>query len=188
MTRILGNAQRILDRLCAVLLALCRALTMVLVAAIAAIITASVFWRYVLNDALSWAEELAKYSMVWLTFAGAPLALAKGAHIAIELLPSSLPERARHGVLLLAATIVVALLAVLLYYGVLFTWNGRRQVMIMLGGWSMAWLFAAVPFGVAVMLVVATSQLLRHLRGLFDPLEVRGEEAAAIAAESAGSA
>jgi TRAP-type C4-dicarboxylate transport system permease small subunit len=188
VARVLEGAQEAVDRASAALLALCSGATIVLVAGIAAVVAASVFWRYVLNDALSWAEELAKYSMVWLTFTGAPVALARGAHIAIELLPSSLPDRARQAVMLVVSVIVVGLLAVLLHYGVVFTWNGRRQVMIMLGGFSMAWLFAAVPFGAAVMLVVASGQMLRHLRGLLDPRAVRGEEAAATATGSAGSA
>ena len=39
---------------------------MFLVLAIAAIVAAGVFFRYALNDSLSWSEELAKYAMLWL--------------------------------------------------------------------------------------------------------------------------
>ena len=48
------------------LIALCKGATIFLVMSIALIVSASVFFRYVLNDSLTWSEEIAKYSMVWL--------------------------------------------------------------------------------------------------------------------------
>ena len=52
--------------------------SMFLVLSIAVIVSASVFFRYVLNDSLSWSEELAKYAMLWLVFLGSPIALRLG--------------------------------------------------------------------------------------------------------------
>ena len=68
------------------LLAVCKHLVIGLVAALAFILIAAVFWRYALNDAISWSEEGSKYLMVWLTFVGAPIALRHGAHVNIDLL------------------------------------------------------------------------------------------------------
>ena len=53
----------------------CAHLVVVLVAGITVIVCAGVFWRYVLNDALAWSEESAKFLMVWLVFTGSPIAL-----------------------------------------------------------------------------------------------------------------
>ena len=64
---------------------------MFLVITVAAIVTAGVFFRYVLNDSLSWSEELAKYAMLWLVFLGAPIALRLGVHPNIEIIISRFP-------------------------------------------------------------------------------------------------
>ena len=50
------------------LMVACRYAIMLIVAALAIILIAAVFWRYVLNSAISWSEEGSKYLMVWLTF------------------------------------------------------------------------------------------------------------------------
>ena len=74
-------------------LSACRWGAMFLVLAIAIIVSASVFFRYVLNDSLSWSEELAKYAMLWLVFLGAPIALRLGVHPNIEIMISQFPKR-----------------------------------------------------------------------------------------------
>ncbi len=152
-----------LGRLNRVLLDLCRVATVLLCAGLTAVVAVGVFWRYVLNDALSWTEEVAKLAMVWLTFTGAPLALVAGGHVAIEMLPRLLPRRLRHLLLTLVLLIVAVVLAVMVWRGTTFAWNGRTQVVAMLGDVSMAWVFAAIPIGSLVMLLVAVEQAARHL-------------------------
>ncbi len=153
----------ILERINRVSLFLCRYATMGLVAGIAVVIAASVFWRYALNDALSWSEELAKYLMIWMVFVGAPIALRQGAHVAIELLPQALPERAKQLLFALVFLIVAALMVMFVYRGLTFAWNGRTQIMITVGGYSMFWLFVSIPLGSLIMLFVAAELSLRRL-------------------------
>jgi len=50
-----------------------------------------VFFRYVVQSSLGWSEELSRYLFVWLIFIGSAVALPKGFHIAIDMLPC--PER-----------------------------------------------------------------------------------------------
>jgi TRAP-type transport system small permease protein len=77
MVLFLQNIARWLDRLVA--------LTMVLLLAAMLIVTsAGVFWRYGLNAALSWSEELSRFLLVWASFLGAALATYRGAHISIN--------------------------------------------------------------------------------------------------------
>ena len=73
----LVRALRALAAVNGVSLAICRHLTVVLVAAITVVVCAGVFWRYVLNDALAWSEETSKFLMVWMVFAGAPARSAR---------------------------------------------------------------------------------------------------------------
>lgn len=152
-----------------VTLAGCRVATMGLVAAIAVVIAASVFWRYALNDALSWSEEIAKYMMIWMVFTGAPIALRQGGHVAIEILPNLLPDRARQLLFGLVFLIIAALMVMLVYRGTTFAWNGRTQIAIGVGDFSLAWIFASVPSGSAIMLLIALEASLRRFAHVLDP-------------------
>src|SRR6266498_704965 len=43
------------------------------------------FTRYILNDSLSWTEEIARYGLMSLAFIGGAVVTRKKAHIAVEL-------------------------------------------------------------------------------------------------------
>jgi TRAP-type C4-dicarboxylate transport system permease small subunit len=54
--------------------------------ALAFIVFLQFFTRYVLNDSLSWTEEIARYGLMSLAFIGGAVVTRKKAHIAVELL------------------------------------------------------------------------------------------------------
>ena len=64
-----------------------------LVAATVVITCAAVFYRYVLNSALLWPEEIAGFLLVWISFIGAYLALRKEGHLSFDMLIEKLPPR-----------------------------------------------------------------------------------------------
>ena len=47
-------------------------------------ITIGVFFRYALNNSLSWTEELARYLMVWFALLGMGLALKENEHVSVS--------------------------------------------------------------------------------------------------------
>jgi TRAP-type C4-dicarboxylate transport system permease small subunit len=150
------------------LLWLCRQATIGLVGAIALVVVLGVFFRYVLNDSLSWTEETAKFLMVWLVFAGSPIALRHGGHAAIDTLPNLMPPRLKQIVLLLAYTVVLALMAVLVYQGTTFSWNARVQE-TSTTQISMLYIFGAMPLGSAIMFLVGLELWLQALAGIWNP-------------------
>ena len=159
---------RPLGRFNRVTLAGCRLLTVLLVGLIAVVVIAGVYWRYVLNDALAWTEETAKFLMIWMVFSGAPIALAHGGHAAIDALPQALPGRARQALYAVIYLLVLFFLAVLIYQGGQFAWNARIQATPTTGV-SMLVVFAAMPLGGAVMFLVALELWLKALRGVWRP-------------------
>ena len=51
---------------------------------LAVVVFAQFFSRYVLNDSIAWTEEIARYLLVAVAFAGAPIAVRKNTHIHVE--------------------------------------------------------------------------------------------------------
>lgn len=140
----------------------CRFATIALMATIVAVISAGVFWRYVLNDALAWTEEVAKYLLVWLTFVGSPLALRTGGHIAVEVLPGILPPRLRNALQVLILSVIITVLLVLGQQGWGLALNARIQTAATFD-LSLMWVMLAVPLGSALMVLVSIDMLLRAL-------------------------
>ena len=57
------------------------------------IVFANVVLRYVTNFSIVWAEEVARYMMIWMTFLGAGLTMRYGGHVAIGNVMEMLPRK-----------------------------------------------------------------------------------------------
>lgn len=139
------------DRATVALLALCGA-------GMFAVVVANVFTRYVLNDALIWGEEVARFLMIWGTMVGVAIAYRARAHVAIGLVTPSLPPRIGAGVAVLCHVLTLATAAML--------WRSGAILQQALGGMDapssgirMAWVYAAMPVG-AVLLAIEALRLL----------------------------
>ncbi|MDJ0637588.1 MAG: TRAP transporter small permease [Paracoccaceae bacterium] len=55
-------------------------------------ILTQVFFRYVLNNALPWPDEAARFMMLWMTGLMAPMAYRRGGFVAIDMLVEALPK------------------------------------------------------------------------------------------------
>ncbi|HET8801559.1 MAG TPA: TRAP transporter small permease [Marinobacter sp.] len=83
---------------------------------LAVVVFVQFFTRYVLNDSIGWTEEIARYLLIVVTFAGACIAVRRNTHISIEFFYRYLPRGAARGlstVVDLLRTGVFAVLAVL---------------------------------------------------------------------------
>ena len=74
------------------LLAVGRSISIVLMALMVVVILIQVFMRYILNDALPWPDEAARFMMLWLTGLVAPTAFRRGGFVAIDMLVLALPR------------------------------------------------------------------------------------------------
>lgn len=119
-----------------------------------------VFFRYVLNDSLTWSEELARYLFVWTAFLGSIIALHRGLHIDVDVLTSIVGKKTKTCLALLAKACVIALLLVLTVYGwriVMLTWDAPSAALRI----PMALVYMAIPLGAMGMLVVTVFQTVR---------------------------
>ena len=83
------------------------------------VILLGVFFRYVLNDALPWPDEAARFCMLWMTALVAPLALRSGGFVAIDMLSSFLPRRIEF----LLKVFIFVLAAIVLFFGLRIGWK-----------------------------------------------------------------
>jgi TRAP-type C4-dicarboxylate transport system permease small subunit len=69
------------------------AFTAVAMALMVLAILIQVFFRYVLNNALPWPDEAARFMMLWMTGMIAPVAYRRGGFVAIDMLAQFLPRK-----------------------------------------------------------------------------------------------
>jgi TRAP-type C4-dicarboxylate transport system permease small subunit len=92
----------------------------VLVAVMVAVVSAQVGLRYLLNNSLSWADEVSRLCFVWTMFLAIPLGLKSGAHIGVDMLTARLPEGLRDGLARVVALLGAGLMA-------LVAWESGRM-------------------------------------------------------------
>jgi TRAP-type C4-dicarboxylate transport system permease small subunit len=103
-----------------------------------------VFGRYVLDDAPSWTEEVARFLVVYITMVGTAVIIRNDGHITVNVLVSALPERVRVWVFWVRDAIVLAAAGILIWYGYgLALIGGHRRTPAL--EISMYWPFIAIP-------------------------------------------
>jgi TRAP-type transport system small permease protein len=106
----------VLRRFDRVVEAICAALMLEIVV----VLFVAVVFRYAINRPLGWPEEVARGSLVWLTFLGAYLAFRRGAHIHVDLLVRKLPARGRLRLALVGNLLMALATALLIREGVTY--------------------------------------------------------------------
>jgi len=115
--------------------------------AMVAIVFCQVVLRYVFNYGLIWAEEIARYFQVWLTFLGACLAFQTLSHVSISLFVGKLPSLLRLIALLTVQFISIAFLVFLIFKGSYLTKFA----------WTMFSPALEIPMGIVYLAVPACS-------------------------------
>jgi TRAP-type C4-dicarboxylate transport system permease small subunit len=88
-----------------------------LMAGMVVIISAQVWYRFILNDPLSWSEEAGRYLFVWISFMGAAAGVRYQVHLGIDLMDKLLPPGAYRVVVVLVNLIIQIFLIMIIYWG-----------------------------------------------------------------------
>jgi TRAP-type transport system small permease protein len=123
----------------------------VLLASMSCVVFANVTMRYVTGGSLVWAEEVARYAMVWLTFLGAGPVLRMGGHIAIENLQDALPRVAAQWIRAGIALTMAGLGMGMVWMGVEYMSRAQFQ-MTASTQISFSYIYAAIPVGGVLLL------------------------------------
>lgn len=123
-----------------------KAALILLLGAMALIIFANVVLRYTTRESIEWAEEVARYLMVWLTFLGAGPVLRYGGHIAIDNLQDSLPHQAAVAIRCVIAALLFGFFGFMVWFGALYVQRAQFQL-TPTTQISMGWVYSAIPVG-----------------------------------------
>lgn len=159
---------------------------MTLVALMTAIILIQVFFRYVLGNALSWSEEIARFMMVWLTFLIAPVAYHKGLNVSMDTVSSLFKGRFGTIVQLVVNLLIMAMVMVLLWksFGMIERGMNLRASTVNI---KVAFIYLVMPIGFSLMLTVGLEHLLNNIRDFFDPAGAEARRAAEAAKDEKAS-
>lgn len=124
-----------------------------------------VFFRYVLNAALPWPEEVARALMIWMMALVASQAYRNQGFVAIEMLPDALPYHAGRILKLILLVIAGAVLLQLFVLGLEFFQRGfrTRAASFQL---SRAWIYLAMPVCFGTMFLVNIELILKTILGV----------------------
>jgi TRAP-type C4-dicarboxylate transport system permease small subunit len=166
-----------------------------MLSAIVAIMGAQVFFRYVLNNSLIWAEEVSGYLLVWISFLFLGAAFERGQLVAVEILHGRVGRRARVVMLVVGYGLALAFLGVIVVYGwrvaefnALATIPAADFIASAIMGRDVAldlsafWIYLAVPVGCGLLFLHILGWLVARLVAIW-----RGDETREMFPES-GSA
>lgn len=139
-------------------------LLFVLGAAMALIVGAQVFSRYVLNNSIFWSDEAARFLLIWLTFLGAGVAYRNGGHASIDVVYRHLPAFGRKIASVATDLLTLAFAGVMVIYGYQFSYFVRLQISPAL--FMPKWIpHSVIPIGGAIIAIHAAAFLVRHFHG-----------------------
>ena len=149
-----------IDRIILILKMVCCALFVIIIG----VTFAQVVARYLYGKAFFWGEELAIYSMVWLTFLGSVVVTNEGAHTRITFFVELLPKPAQKYVRCFANLLCIGFLV-----GLASTCAGTVEVAMRSYSAGlrvpMGVLYVAVPVSGILMIVYFLLHIYKELRG-----------------------
>ncbi len=116
------------------------------------IVSAQVWYRFILNDPLSWSEEASRYLFVWISFMGAAAGVRYQVHLGIDLMEKILPAGGYRIAVIIVNLIIQVFLLMIIYWGfkilgvIQFQESPSMHI-------SMRYPYMAVPVGSIFMLI-----------------------------------
>lgn len=155
------------------------------------VILIQVFFRYILNNALPWPDELARFLMLWMTGFIAPSAYRWGGFVSIEMLPKLLPKLIENILLLILLSLSLFILIIGFQLGLqhikigwIFESSSIKIPFHLIGGeqkaLKLAWMYMSLPVGIFLLILVNIELILRKifliLKVNFDPPDDKDKE------------
>ena len=138
------------------------------------VIIIQVFFRYVLNNALPWPDEVARFLMLWMTGLIAPSAYRWGGFVSIDMLERFLPKILANLLIFIILLISLAVLFIGFEMGLkhinagwIFSSSSIKIPFSLIGGkteaMKLAWMYMSLPIGIFLLILVNIELILRNI-------------------------
>lgn len=144
-----------------------------------------VYYRYILDDALNWTEELSLGMLVWMVFFIMPMAYRKGCNVSMELFRRMLKRNRAEFVircLIHVLVFIMSCICIQLSYDMYRRGYGLELPALQV---PYAYIYMALPACFVLLNLAILEVFLKDLRGVFDPAKAAEEERLLDAAEHA---
>lgn len=142
-----------------------------MIVAAVAITCQMIFIRFVLNGSTIWQTEAVIYLAIAATLIGLPYVQRLRGHVNVDLIPLSLPPRARYVMALFTLTLSIIIVSIMLWYGyefwhLAFERNWKSDTV-----WGVRlWIpYASLPIGFALFLLQLIADLVAVILGIDKP-------------------
>ena len=143
------------------------------------VIIIQVFFRYVLNNALPWPDEVARFLMLWMTGLIAPSAYRWGGFVSIDMLQRFLPKTLSNILVFLILIISLTVLIIGFEMGLrhinagwIFSSSSIKIPYSLLGGkteaMKLAWMYMSLPVGIFLLILVNIELILKTILSTFN--------------------
>ncbi|GAC30288.1 TRAP transporter small permease [Brumicola pallidula] len=133
-----------------------------LLALMVVMILAQVVFRYVLNDSLTWTEELSKFAMVWIACLVSPWAYREHLNVSIEMFHDALPVLPKRIAEIIITILIMLISAIFFVQSISFVAGGMTitaaSVQVKL------WFFyLCMPFAFGSLFLVGVERIIQQL-------------------------
>ena len=172
--RVLLKIYNILEYLNSFMLKIGRDLAWIAIFLMVIVILLQVFFRYVLNNALPWPDELARFLMLWMTGFIAPSAYRWGGFVSIEMLPQLLPKFLENMLIIFLLVLSLTILLIGFQLGLqhikigwIFNSSSLKVPLDLIGGEQksikLAWMYMSLPVGIFLLILVNIELILKKI-------------------------
>jgi len=133
-----------------------------LLAAAFLVIFAQVLLRYVFAMGFPWTEELARFSIIWLSFLGASVAIRHRKHLCIDVIEARLSKKPRMALNVLTDLLLISFFIIMIVIGYQYAFANRSNISAGLRI-SMAYVYIALIVGMALCVLYAIELVWKRL-------------------------
>lgn len=141
-----------------------KVLAVIFGAAILISLSAGVIYRYFLKVPLLWSDEIAIFSLAWITFIGGSMGIKQNASPSITMLTDFLKGKVKKIVLIMGFLVMVAFIGYVLYLSV--NWLNSPNILVQKSNTMQMpkiWSYLCIPISFVFMLVHSLELLVKGL-------------------------